>query len=93
MVSVIVSDPIITKFPCPILCQFLAALYFYSNQVRTIFTIHIFDLMNVFIITESTLRLEISKCSGEQYPPAARSCYISKAGTLSGLDPSTLIHN
>ena len=68
-----------------------ALLLFQPGMNR--FTIHIFDLMNDFNITESTLRLEIGKCSGEQYPPAACSCYISKAGTLSGLDPSTLIHD
>jgi hypothetical protein len=44
-----------------------------------------FDSMNGLIIAESIFELGIGKCSREQYPPAARSCYLSKAGTLSGL--------
>ena len=87
MVSAIVSDHIIS-LSNPII-QFLAALYFYSNTVWAVFTIHV--LFNKQLVAESIFRLGIGKCSREQYPRAARSCYISKEGTLYALGASTLI--
>ena len=87
MVSVIVSDPIVTKFLCPTPGSTL--LLFHQGMDR--FYYSCFDFMNWLFISESIFRLEISKCSREQYPPATRPCYISKAGTLSGLEPTAFI--
>lgn len=90
MVSVIVSDPIITKF--------LVQFYVNSCQHSTFilprywpFLWFMFSFNDWLFIAESIFSMAIGKFSGEQYPSAARSCYISKTGTVSGLEPSTFI--
>ena len=87
MVSIIVSGPIVTNFLCPTPGSSL--LLFHQGMDR--FHYSYFDLMNWLFISESIFSLGISKYSREQYPHATRSCYISKAGTLSGLEPTAFI--